>query len=441
MNNLRRLPLAAVLAATLILMAVLSTLIGGTNPSQISSGLLVASDAESTALYCSGLTSSSVTFFNTTSTSHNVSVSWTTDTGSSGSSTTNLASHDTWNIAQFGKGSVFAVAAQIHGGGVVGSVAGANGLQGTCNSAGVTSWFGAGFDTTVGSTGDLSIYNPTATAAVFNVSTFTNSGFSAPAAFQGLSVNAHQLVVLNLGTQLVNLTNIGVHVKVLRGSLEIVGIQHSGNSVSYYPGENQLSQQNWFPLVTTSNGAKAQLRYANPSSNTISVTVNVSLPPFSVQPQTLTVLPYSSGEITITPNTAIPANGYAFVSSSSSAPLLTALVLGTTKGLTLFAPQVPSSSILLADFSGSTLDTAEVTNTSKHDVTVNVTSLPSSAQGAYGSSPAFKIHLKAGASTKVNLTNIASGELMSTTKNVLLVTVALQTVPAGINLLSALNAR
>ena len=437
MNNLRRLPLTAVMVTALVITAALSTFLGTSNPSKLSSGLLVASNSESAALYCSGLTSSSVTFLNTTSTSHKISLSWTTDTGQSGSESTKISGNSTWNLSSVGKGKVFAVAAQVNGGGVVAAVVVSNGLQSACSSIGAQSWFGAGFDTTVGSTGDLSIYNPTATAAVFNVSTYSDKGFNAPAAFQGLSVNAHQLFVLNLGTQLVNTSNIGVRVKVLRGSLDIIGIQQSGNTVSYYSGQSQLSKQSLFPLVTTENGAKAQLRYANPGSKTISVTVKVSLPPYNVPAQSLTVLPYSSGEITITPNTAIPANGYAFVSSSSSDPILTTLVLGTSKGTSLSALGNPSSSLLFANFNGTAIETARVTNTSKQSVTVSISSLPS--QGVKSSTSKF--HIKAGETVQVKLQHIATGEFITAPKSVLLATVALQTTPAGVNLLSALNSR
>ena len=76
MNNLRRLPLDAVLATALVLTAALSTIFTGSNPSQFSTGILEASYAESTALHCSGLTSSVVTFFNTTSDPHKISITW-----------------------------------------------------------------------------------------------------------------------------------------------------------------------------------------------------------------------------------------------------------------------------------------------------------------------------------------------------------------------------
>jgi len=437
MNNLRRLPLALVLGAALVLTAIVSTFFTGSNPSQFAAGTQEASYAESTGLHCSGLTSSAVTFFNTTSDSHKISVTWITSSGSTGSATSKLAAHAVWRVSEFGKGSVFAAEAQINGGGVVASVDGANGLQSSCSSVGTTSWYGAGFDTKVGSTGELSIYNPTATAAVFNVSTFTAKGFIAPASFQGLSVGAHKLLVLDLGSQLVNTSNIGVHVKVLRGSLEILGIQKSGNSVSYYPGQNQASQQNWFPLVTTENKAAAQLRFANPTANPISVTVKISLPPYSVEPQSVIVAPFNVDAITITPNTAIPASGFAFVSSSSSAPLLTTLALGTSKGIMLNAPATPLSSLLLANFNASPVSKVVITNVSKQSVTVNSSLLTGSKSASRGS----KFLLKAGETVQVNLLNEQAGQIFSTEKNVLLVTAAFTTAPAGIALLSNLNSR
>jgi len=437
MNNLRRLPLALVLGAALVLTAIVSTFFTGSNPSQFAAGTQEASYAESTGLHCSGLTSSAVTFFNTTSDSHKISVTWITSSGSTGSATSKLAAHAVWRVSEFGKGSVFAAEAQINGGGVVASMDGANGLQSSCSSVGTTSWYGAGFDTKVGSTGELSIYNPTATAAVFNVSTFTVKGFIAPASFQGLSVGAHKLLVLDLGSQLVNTSNIGVHVKVLRGSLEILGIQKSGNSVSYYPGQNQASQQNWFPLVTTENKAAAQLRFANPTANPISVTVKISLPPYSVEPQSVIVAPFNVDAITITPNTAIPASGFAFVSSSSSAPLLTTLALGTSKGIMLNAPATPLSSLLLANFNASPVSKVVITNVSKQSVTVNSSLLTGSKSASRGS----KFSLKAGETVQVNLLNEQAGQIFSTEKNVLLVTAAFTTAPAGIALLSNLNSR
>ena len=116
-----------------------------------------------------------------------------------------------------------------------------------CASAGTTRWYATGFDTTVGSSGEVSVYNPTGTAAVMNVSVFTASGFSAPEAFQGLSVPAHAEIDINLAREVVNTTNIGVSVKVLRGALEIVGVQDSFGALSFEQGLYATARTAWYP--------------------------------------------------------------------------------------------------------------------------------------------------------------------------------------------------
>ena len=57
--------------------------------------------------------------------------------------------------------------------------------------------------TTVGSRAILSVYNPTATAAVFNVTTFSTSGFLSPASLQGVSVGPHAELTIGLGDEIV----------------------------------------------------------------------------------------------------------------------------------------------------------------------------------------------------------------------------------------------
>ena len=52
-------------------------------------------------------------------------------------------------------------------------------------------------------------------------------------------MGAHAQVELNLGTQIVNTTNVGVHVHVLRGALDIVGVQQSGSTVSLNAGKRR----------------------------------------------------------------------------------------------------------------------------------------------------------------------------------------------------------
>ena len=81
--------------------------------------------------------------------------------------------------------------------------------------------------------------------------------------------------------------------------------------------------------MTTAQSATAQIRIANPSDRPANVTVDVGLGEYKVPPQTTTINPYSTGAITITPNPAIPVDGYASLTLHSSVPVVTGLATGT----------------------------------------------------------------------------------------------------------------
>ncbi len=140
----------------------------------------------------------------------------------------------------------------------------------------MTHWYDAGLSTTVGSSAYVSIYNPTATAAVLNASIFTASGVSMPDAFQGLSIPAHTESEIKLASEVVNTSNIGVAIDVLRGSLEIVGAQDSSGVLSLNAGTTQTATNAWYPNVTTANKASATLLFANPGADAATVTVDVA---------------------------------------------------------------------------------------------------------------------------------------------------------------------
>ena len=329
MSSRRRVPLLVVLAVLLAVTGVATTLRHPTNPSVLPNGLAVSLNAESTALYCTGLSSASpgrVSFFNTANAARRLSVSVVSDLGTSWSGTIELAAHagqvvqpkvlDAPATHRSKSGHVtsvavnYAVAVQISGGGVVGDE-----IQGNtsvpCVSEGVTRWFAAGFNTLVGSDAYLSLYNPTDTEAVLNVSVVSATGFSAPENLQGVSVPAHAQEEIDLGRNVVNMTNVAVGVKVLRGSLAIVGEEDSAGTLSFNEGVQAPSTHAWFPAVTTANAATAEIRLSNPNNKIAHVTLDVSLGHYTITPQTTTLGPFTTGEITLTPNSAIPVAGYA----------------------------------------------------------------------------------------------------------------------------------
>ena len=438
----RRPALVVVLGLALVATGALTTLVRASNPSTLPGGLGVASNAESTALYCSGLTSvrgglaGRVTFLNTTDHARSVVVQVDSDSGHRGTTTVRVGAYSTRSIQpeRIAAGDLYGVAAQVNGGGVVAEeVTYDNAAAAPCSTSGVTSWYGSGFDTVVGSLAQLSIFNPTETPAVINVSAYTQSGFSAPAPFQGLAVGGHDELVVDLGKEIVDTRNVGVHVRVLRGSVEVVGVQHSGANVSLDPGASAATTHAWFPSVTTARLALAQVRLANPGSQPADVTLRVALSSYHVPAQSVTVAPYSSGVVVITPNSAIPAAGYAAITLTSSRRVVASLATGTTSGLALSPAPASAGAFLVSDFTGEGFDAATVTNTSHQGVTVNFTTLGSAtSKGVSGSvrvDPGATESILSAFSALSSLTGVRL--YVTAAKPAIVVTLTLPTKPAG----------
>jgi hypothetical protein len=457
----RRVPLVAVLAVLVALVGYLASSSTPTNPNSLQTGLGVTTNAESTALYCTGLTSGAsgrVSFFNTAGDPRTLSVSVVSSSGSRWSGTLELGAHQGQIVVprtvdpparvKTKSGHVstpavtYATAVQISGGGVV-----AEQIEGNasvpCVAQGTTRWYAAGFNTLVGSDTYISLYNPTGTEAVANISALETNGFSAPQAIQGVSIPAHAQVEVDLGRSIVNTANVGVDVKVVRGSLAVVGEQVSGGTLSFDQGVGAPSTSSWLPAVTTVANATAEIRVANPNDTVAHVTASVTLGTYRIAPQATTVAPYSSGLITITPNSAIPADGYASVQVRSNVPVVAGLAAGTSSWFTLSSPQGPALVDLVRDYTGQGFDAAEVTNASHHPITVRITT--------YAASPAEKDATTSGvtlkAFTTVTLASVlgsslpkpADSYLIVSSKPGAIVTLSLPSSPRGLFLQSPLD--
>ncbi|HVA52803.1 MAG TPA: DUF5719 family protein [Acidimicrobiales bacterium] len=452
---MRRVPLLLVVLVLVAATGVVVSLRHPTNPSDLPSGLTVSSNAESTALYCTGISSARgapgrVTFFNTSSSSRSLSVSVVSDKGNTYQGSIELAGHSAQSIEpsvvdKGAAGENFGVAVQISGGGVVGEeIAGTSRTEVPCRASGVTRWYATGFDTSVGSSAYLSVYNPTATAAVLNASIYTAAGFFAPASFQGVSVPAHTQTEIDLGTQVVNTANVGVGVKVLRGSLEIVGVESSAGTVSFEQGVSAASNEAWLPNVTTAHSATAQIRVANPSDLPAEVTVDVALSPYTITPQTLSVSPFRTGVVVVTPNPAIPAAGYANVTVHSNVPVVTSLATGSGRSIALSSPQTPSDAFLIRDFTGLGFDAETLTNTSSRTITLTTSSF--SATNPNVTALTGGDRLDGGATVRLStlMPSVATTHdaiLITASRPTLVVSMTLPSRPKGVNVVTPLDGR
>ncbi|MCU1362267.1 MAG: hypothetical protein JWM55_95 [Acidimicrobiaceae bacterium] len=428
------------------------------NPSSLPNGLAVSIDAESTALYCTGLSSGGprpgrITFYNTSSGPRHLGISVYSDTGAQWSGSIELAAHGVQSIepsvldksTTTSLTSSYGVAVQISGGGVVADeIAYNDRAQVPCISQGLTRWFATGFNTLVGSSAYLSVFNPSATSAVVNASIYAASGITEPQSFQGLSVPAHAQREIDLGTEVVNTPNVGVRLTVLRGSLDVVGVQDSNGTLSYEEGLTGAARHDWYPNVTTVNKATAQLSIMNPSAETANVSAIIKLGSFKIAPQTVTIAPYSTGVLTVTPNSAVPVDGYANVTLRSSQPVVSALVTGASSWVALSSPPSPGNADLLHDFTGLGFDAVSVTNVSSRTITIDIVSYRAASPALVTGAGGIKL---APGSTK-SLTSLlfsssssSNTYLVTANKPTLVVSLTLPSTPRGVNVTSPLDGR
>ncbi len=444
--------LVAVLALALAATATASAMAHSSNPTSLPNALSVAGDAESTALYCTGLSGAGggaagvVSFLNTQPHARTLSVTVVNNTGQRVTRRVSVAGSSTSQVSPSSwlRGHSYGVEAVVNGGGVVAEEVGANASAlAPCVAGGVTSWYASGFDTRVGSSAALSFFNPTATPAVIDVTTFTATGYAAPAPFQGFAVGPHDQVEINLGAQIVNTDNVGVGVSVVRGAVAILGVQRSGAMTSFTTGSTSATTRAWFPQVTTAAAARAEVRLTNPSALPADVTVEVSLGSFHVAPRTVTVAPQSTGVVTITPNPAIPAAGFASLRVSASQPVVAALATGSAAGFSLSAPTGPRREFLVSDFSGRGFATATLTNVSARPLAVSLVALATSG------SRAVRAHatVLGGATESLRVLFARLGPLhgrsffVSARRSALVVTLTLPGRPSGVSVVAPLDGR
>lgn len=379
---MRRGPLLIACAVVLAGVGVAVTLRPAHNPSVYPGGGAVA--PQSTALYCTGLPGGAqrpgrVSFLNTAASSRSLEIEVVADTGHVASRSVTLAAHTRYALqpTSLEPGTFDAVLARVAGGGVVAEEVDGP-AEAPCASAGTTAWAATGFSTAVGSSAYVSVFNPTATAAVFNVSLFSSAGFSAPQAFQGVSVPAHAEVYLDLARVAVNLRGIGVALRVLRGTLVAVGVEDAAGTLSLDPGQSAPSTRADFPVVTTARGASAVLEVADPGPTPAVVRVHVVLGSYRIADQFVNVAPYSTGALVLNPNPAIAAAGYAAVSVRSNVPVVADLATGAAgAGSALSAPSAPTTSAVVGGFSTSGYDALRVVNPGRRAITLSVLALGS----------------------------------------------------------------
>jgi len=216
------------------------------------------------------------------------------------------------------------------GGGVVASqaVSGPNGWStAPCASQVASQWSFAGGATTAGNTLTLSLYNPTSTEAMVNVSFITDSdGYVTPPQYQGLVVPPGQLVEENVGDFVQNAAAIATLVVAQAGGVVSSEFQQwsSGptGGVSLRLGSPELSTTWRLAQTTALPQSVVDLTLANPGQTPATATLTFGLSSGSVVPRRVVVPPVSVVVFAASGTPGLPQQTPYAVTVTSTVPIV-----------------------------------------------------------------------------------------------------------------------
>jgi len=215
------------------------------------------------------------------------------------------------------------------GGGVVATqvVSGPNGWStAPCATQTSPQWSFAGGSTSAGNSLTLSLFNPTATQSVVNVSFLTPSGVVSPQQYQGLTVPGGQLVVENVGDFVQNAPEIATLVSAQAGALVSSEFQqHSSGAtggVSLRLGAPALSPTWRFAQTTATPGSTVQFTLGNPGAGPVTATFSFGLSSGSVVPRRLVVAPQSVADFSVTGTGGLPQQTPYSVTVTATGPIV-----------------------------------------------------------------------------------------------------------------------
>jgi hypothetical protein len=203
----------------------------------------------------------------------------------------------------------------IHGGGVglTQMVSGPLGPSpAPCASRTSSQWYFPHGSTASGSSLSLSLYNPTQSIAVVNVSFVAATGVVAPPAYQGVEVAGGSLVVENVGDHLIDNPDIATVVTTLSGEVVAAELQSSGKKgdggASVVLGAAAPSSLWTFPVSRDVPQGSTVFHLFNPSAGSVRVTVTFGLEQGRAEPLMVRVPANSTVALDADQVTRLPAD-------------------------------------------------------------------------------------------------------------------------------------
>jgi hypothetical protein len=207
-----------------------------------------------------------------------------------------------------------------------------------CASSVSSQWLFPSGSTAGGNNLTLSLFNPTANAAMADVSFLTPAGLLTPQPFQGIVVNAGQLVDQNVGSFAQSLPDATTVVSVVSGALVSNEFQQwppgSPSGFSLVLGSTSAAPAWHFAATTAIPGSTVAFHVGNPSTSPVSVTFSATLPSATVLPRIIQVPASSSATFTATSTSGWPASVPYAVTAQADGPVVVGREVAAPAGAT-----------------------------------------------------------------------------------------------------------
>jgi hypothetical protein len=285
------------------------------------SALVSAHNAESSAWYCTGMSTATgsapgtLVLTNTTPAPVTAGITAVSDTGAYVHASVSVPGDTVVSPSVSGpsSGSWQADTVTVAGGGVAvsQSVHGSSGWGvAPCQSSTAANWYFAG-GTTANSDGLFaSLLNPTSTPVVVDLSFITSTGAVHPINYQGLVLPPGQLVVENVAAEVQNASTVSTVVTARTGRVvasELQVFSGSSSGLSVVPGVAQPAVHWAIPQGEENSGGSSEIDVFNPGISSVAVRVHLRLASGPLAPLSSDVAPGSTWVVATDKQTRIPA--------------------------------------------------------------------------------------------------------------------------------------
>jgi hypothetical protein len=332
----RRWPVLVVVAAVIVGAAIGLGTRGSSSPAPAKPAALVsAPDAESSAWYCTGQTSSAggapgfLVLTNATTRAVHAQITTVTDTGAKVDTAVSVPAQTALapSLPVPSSGSWTADTVTLDGGGVSVSQA-AHGPAGwsvsPCQSSTSANWYFASGSTAGSNALYVSLLNPTSSPVVVDLAFMTPTGAVKPVNYQGVVIEPGATLAEDVASEVQNASQVSTLVAARTGRVvatEVQAFVGTSAGLSIVPGLSQ-PQNHWaIPLAEESSGGNAEIDVLNPGTAPEKVTVHLRLASGPLAPLENTVAPGQTWALATSQETRIPTGaGYSAEVDATGGP-------------------------------------------------------------------------------------------------------------------------